>query len=334
MLPFLLLLLPVDFATPFPDANHGYVAGPLDQRSPCPGLNTLANHGFLNRNGKDIAFQEAEDAIHEVFGLDMNLMTIFNPFSNIRRQVNDTYVFSLYDLWSRDPVLIDKDASLLYQDRYLDPNHTLSDALLDGLQDSAGPDGILTWEELADWRDVRLKDSIERNPEFSFTNTESLFFGEVANSMLMFAAFGDDPILATARIDDVMSFMRDNKLPQDFVPRLQRGESSRNALHDPLLSSMIDFFRSRFFRMVPLKAIDNLEETPTLADCVGKFSSLQFDLLNYDQYDMYFRDDSKLTLAQAGVYSGAKDIEEYVRFSGESSPYIDDDQTVARHTLF
>lgn len=28
--------------------------GPSDSRGPCPGLNTLANHGLINRNGKNI----------------------------------------------------------------------------------------------------------------------------------------------------------------------------------------------------------------------------------------------------------------------------------------
>ncbi|KAA8620057.1 Peroxidase-2 domain containing protein [Pyrenophora tritici-repentis] len=36
----------------FPEANHPFQApGPTDQRGPCPGLNTLANHGYIPRNG-------------------------------------------------------------------------------------------------------------------------------------------------------------------------------------------------------------------------------------------------------------------------------------------
>jgi hypothetical protein len=35
-----------------PDADHPYIApGPMDMRGPCPALNTLANHGYLPRNG-------------------------------------------------------------------------------------------------------------------------------------------------------------------------------------------------------------------------------------------------------------------------------------------
>ncbi|CAE7194154.1 hypothetical protein P3342_009585 [Pyrenophora teres f. teres] len=36
----------------FPEANYPFQApGPTDQRGPCPGLNTLANHGYIPRNG-------------------------------------------------------------------------------------------------------------------------------------------------------------------------------------------------------------------------------------------------------------------------------------------
>ena len=42
-------------AIPGNDPDHQYVApGPTDQRGVCPGLNTLANHGYISRNGKYI----------------------------------------------------------------------------------------------------------------------------------------------------------------------------------------------------------------------------------------------------------------------------------------
>lgn len=36
----------------FPEAAYPYQdPKPSDQRGPCPGMNTLANHGYINRNG-------------------------------------------------------------------------------------------------------------------------------------------------------------------------------------------------------------------------------------------------------------------------------------------
>ena len=40
-------------AIPGNDPAHQYIApGATDQRGVCPGLNTLANHGYISRNGK------------------------------------------------------------------------------------------------------------------------------------------------------------------------------------------------------------------------------------------------------------------------------------------
>ena len=47
-------------------------AGPGDLRSPCPILNSLANHGFIARDGQDITAAELKAAIHYVgLGLDI-----------------------------------------------------------------------------------------------------------------------------------------------------------------------------------------------------------------------------------------------------------------------
>jgi hypothetical protein len=40
-----------------------------DKRSPCPALNTLANHGYLNRNGQQITAKQMQDAMSRVYNL-------------------------------------------------------------------------------------------------------------------------------------------------------------------------------------------------------------------------------------------------------------------------
>lgn len=53
---------------------HAYIApGPEDVRSPCPFLNTLANHGHLPRNGKNITPFKLFSAIETVYGLSKPL---------------------------------------------------------------------------------------------------------------------------------------------------------------------------------------------------------------------------------------------------------------------
>ncbi|GJC89443.1 putative sterigmatocystin biosynthesis peroxidase stcC [Colletotrichum liriopes] len=42
--------------------------GPTDSRSPCPGLNTLANHGYLPRHGFNLTVPQFGDAVSAGFG--------------------------------------------------------------------------------------------------------------------------------------------------------------------------------------------------------------------------------------------------------------------------
>ncbi|CAG9949215.1 unnamed protein product [Clonostachys rosea f. rosea IK726] len=48
-------------------------AGESDSRSPCPGLNTLANHGYLPHDGKKIGFTQFVQAITEGFNFDSSI---------------------------------------------------------------------------------------------------------------------------------------------------------------------------------------------------------------------------------------------------------------------
>ncbi|KAJ6598139.1 Chloroperoxidase [Mycena vulgaris] len=74
-----------------PDADHPFIApGPNDMRGPCPGMNTLANHGYISRNGIT-TFEEIINAVGEAFNINrnqgagmaaMNILTRGNPFVN------------------------------------------------------------------------------------------------------------------------------------------------------------------------------------------------------------------------------------------------------------
>ncbi|KAJ6534307.1 Chloroperoxidase [Mycena capillaripes] len=74
-----------------PDADHPFIApGPNDQRGPCPAMNTLANHGYISRNGIT-SFEEIINGTGEAFNIDrdmasnmaaLNILTRGNPFVN------------------------------------------------------------------------------------------------------------------------------------------------------------------------------------------------------------------------------------------------------------
>ncbi|KAJ7066373.1 Chloroperoxidase [Mycena amicta] len=74
-----------------PDAAHPFIApGPNDQRGPCPAMNTLANHGYIPRNGI-ATFEEILLALMEAFNIELmfgatmvtnNMLTRGNSFVN------------------------------------------------------------------------------------------------------------------------------------------------------------------------------------------------------------------------------------------------------------
>jgi hypothetical protein len=79
--PFQLILAVVAFASAFPGHKFAYQApGPNDARSPCPGLNTLANHGYINRNGRNIQGSDIINAAQQVYSIAPRFGRVFFVF--------------------------------------------------------------------------------------------------------------------------------------------------------------------------------------------------------------------------------------------------------------
>mmetsp|Transcript_10283 Transcript_10283/g.15739 ORF Transcript_10283/g.15739 Transcript_10283/m.15739 type:complete len:296 (+) Transcript_10283:44-931(+) len=61
------------------------------------------------------------------------------------------------------------------------------------------------------------------------------------------------------------------------------------------------------------------------ARCYARFLAIGYSLLNYDRYNVYYRDDSKFVFALVGEFVGPEDIEEYIRLLDPSStPFYTD----------
>jgi len=68
-----------------PDDAHPFQApGPNDLRGPCPGLNTLANHGYLPRNGV-ASFEQIIQATGEGFNMEYDLASALAAFGILAR---------------------------------------------------------------------------------------------------------------------------------------------------------------------------------------------------------------------------------------------------------
>ena len=87
-------------------------------RAPCPGCNTLANHGFINRNGLGISAQQLIDGFSQAFNMDASVTTVgANNAINLCSQITGTQC-QTFDLWMLDtPHAIEHDGSLTRSDR-------------------------------------------------------------------------------------------------------------------------------------------------------------------------------------------------------------------------
>ncbi|KAI1800309.1 Cloroperoxidase [Daldinia bambusicola] len=152
--------------------------GPNDVRGPCPMLNTLANHGFLPHDGKNIDVNTTVRALSTALNFDDTLSRDLHEFAvTTNPQPNSTW-FSL-DHLSRHNVL-EHDASLSRQDAYFGPPDVFNEAVFNETKAYWTGD-IINMQMAANALAARLMTSNLTNPEFSMSQLGRNFgLGETA----------------------------------------------------------------------------------------------------------------------------------------------------------
>ncbi|ETP30534.1 hypothetical protein F442_20496 [Phytophthora nicotianae P10297] len=175
----------------------------LFHRSPCPALNALANHGYLPRNGQDIAKGVLKAAIMSVFSMANDTATTQVG------QVPD--VFSL-DFLSKHNAP-EHDASLVHTDAYFghDPmevNMTLADDVFS----RADSNDRINTTAIARVRKDRASLCETSNPECTFGEGEKK--KSFLQAALLLKALGEGDFIS---VEHAKSFLVDEKIPADFV---------------------------------------------------------------------------------------------------------------------
>lgn len=83
-------------------------------RAPCPMLNSLANHGFLPHDGKDISEDVTISALAAALNVDSSLSRFLHDQAVTTNPVAGAKTFSLDDLSNHN--ILEHDASLRYLD--------------------------------------------------------------------------------------------------------------------------------------------------------------------------------------------------------------------------
>ncbi|TMW59147.1 hypothetical protein Poli38472_007292 [Pythium oligandrum] len=142
------------------------------RRSPCPGVNTLANHGYINRDGKNFTRTQLKQAVMLYYNAEDTAAEAFlGPLPD---------VFDLNQFASHNKQ--EHDASLIHADLYLgeDPA-AINRGMLEDVFRRADRDGNFGIQQLGELRKDRLATCLAHNPNCTSGDHQVfLAFGEAA----------------------------------------------------------------------------------------------------------------------------------------------------------
>jgi hypothetical protein len=188
-------------------AHQWQAPGPNDSRGPCPGLNTLANHGFLPRNGSNITIPVVLQAINDGFNFQsIDIMRVAAKLGLLTTDAEDN--FSLRDLALHGT--LEHDASLSRNDYALGDNIHFNETVFTTLANSNPGVDYYNSTSAAQVVDQRLAEDKIVNP--SLINTVKEFFVRTIESAFYLTVMGN-VTTGVAPKNFVQIFFREERLP-------------------------------------------------------------------------------------------------------------------------
>jgi hypothetical protein len=182
-----------------------------DERSPCPALNTLANHGFIARSGREITVDQLVEAMEKVYRLSPSIGRFLANGGS-----KNTGIIQLSAL--QEHGFIEHDVSLVHEDTAIGNNTLVSDRLVEQIVEKAAtaPGGRMTLAGLAAFRAARYQDSLAKNSKgLTFGLREkAIASGEAA---LLWAAMAKQH--GALLPETLKAWLGQEQLPEDYVPR-------------------------------------------------------------------------------------------------------------------
>jgi hypothetical protein len=226
----LLLLLQVVLCHSIRTIAEGEFPGPdrpwiepsdSDLRSPCPAINTLANHGFINRNGRNISEVELAQNLSNNFGVSYRfLLTIARAaVNNVPHEVDGdgNQQISLDALFGKP----DHDASMTRLDKTFagEPKQPLNLCLIDELLHTGSSNEVLTAKDVKEFQKRRVLDSLKNNPDTqvrSPTNASAQF--QMAGERNFIMLIGDGFTLSSVNKTALSEWLIHERFPVGYKP--------------------------------------------------------------------------------------------------------------------
>ncbi|KAL0566333.1 hypothetical protein V5O48_015684 [Marasmius crinis-equi] len=177
-----------------------------DARGPCPGLNALANHGFLPHNGKNITIPMVLKAGREGFNVHRDLLIVAAKQGVVASALDDQFALTDIGLHGN----IEHDASLSRVDRDLGDHLSFSEEIYSTLANSNPDVDYYDTTSAGQVQKARQEHSQANNPKFR--NTIKEFQIRTRESALYLAVMGD-PKTGVAPKKFVNVFFREERLP-------------------------------------------------------------------------------------------------------------------------
>ncbi|KAG8929956.1 hypothetical protein FRC02_004842 [Tulasnella sp. 418] len=183
--------------------------GPNDSRSPCPGLNALANHGILPRNGKRLTYKQMSKAIQDAYNLSP---TLGDQLTASAYQVDqgrgwiDLHDLNVLGIVQHDASLTRPDIRFCPDQGY--PHPDLVDRLL-----ACSTDGqTMTKDDWAYFSGIRRRECQDNNSEYSMAYSFLHKFFSSGNSALSQAVFG-------GKVADLRCWLAEERIPDGWEPK-------------------------------------------------------------------------------------------------------------------
>ncbi|KAJ6533998.1 Cloroperoxidase [Mycena vulgaris] len=187
--------------------NHQWIAPKAtDLRSPCPGLNTLANHGYLPRNGRNVSIPMMLKAAIDGFNVGADAILQAAKFGLLSGDDPTTLNLDALKLHN----LIEHDASLSRGDFNLGDNLHFNETIFTTLANSNPGVDYYNATSAGQVQHDRLAISLATNP--NITNTPKEFAVRTRESGLYLSVMGN-PLTGVAPKKFVQIFFREERLP-------------------------------------------------------------------------------------------------------------------------
>lgn len=268
-----------EYPGPYEDPHIAFGNSFLLHRSPCPAINALANHGVIPRDGINVDTELLAKTLGAAFGVSREFVahvieqskkmgvptttTLINEnvttWTGSGVDIRTSYeTFNLTDLYAHN--VVEHDASLVREDEYFEPFAQFSQELFDEM---VGDSDVVTREMVLEHRLRRIRNSLEFNPEATFTvevdegdPTTLVMAGE---SFFLLLLGTTDSNITEVATSDLESFLKHNKFPPVFESRRSRGLSDIAPPDDPLFQEIFGYFYPAIVETVA--SLENATET-------------------------------------------------------------------------